>query len=69
MANIQEDYSYSEIDSINIQAMSSTAYAEDVNFTRDNTGKETVFGRRSIYLFGKQSGAWKMFSMIQAEKE
>ena len=39
MANIQEGYSYSEIDSIDIQAMSSTTYAEDVNFTRDNASK------------------------------
>ena len=69
MANIQEGYSYSEIDSIDIQAMSSTTYAADVNFTRYNASKEAVFGGRSIYLFGKQSGAWKMFSMIQAERE
>ena len=69
MANIQEGYSYSEIDSIDIQAMSSTTYAADFNFTRYNASNEAVFGGRSIYLFGKQSGAWKMFSMIQAERE
>jgi hypothetical protein len=49
--------------------MSSTTYAADVNFTRYNASKEAVFGGRSIYLFGKQSGAWTMFSMIQAERE
>ena len=39
MANSQEGYSYSEIDSIDIQVMSSTTYAADVNFTRCNANK------------------------------
>ncbi len=69
MANIQEGCGYSEIDSMHIQAMSSTTHAADVNFTRYNASKEAVFGGRRIYLFGKQSRAWKMFSIIQAERK
>ena len=48
--------------------MSSTTYAADVNFTRCDANNEAVFEEKSIYLFGKQSGVWRMFSMIQAEK-
>ena len=48
--------------------MSSTTYAADVNFTRCDANNEAVFGEKSIYLFGKQSGVWRMFSMIQAER-
>ena len=68
MANSQEGYSYSEIDSIDIQVMSYTTYAADVNFTSCNASNEAVLEGKSIYLFGKQSGGWKMFSMIQAER-
>jgi ketosteroid isomerase-like protein len=69
MRNIQEGYRYSEIDSMDIQAMSSDTYAADVSFTRYNADDEIIFKGRSIYLFGNQSGEWKMFSMIQAARE
>lgn len=69
MANIQAGYSYSEIDSIDVQAMSPSTYAADVDFTRYNANNQVIFAGRSIYLFGKHSGDWKMFSMIQAERE
>ena len=69
MANIQKGYSYSEVDSIDIQPLSRSTYAASVSFTRYNTRDEAIFQGRSIYLFGNQSGEWKMFSMIQAERE
>ena len=69
MANIQKGYSYSEVDSIDIQPLSRSTYAANVSFTRYNTKDEAIFEGRSIYLFGNQSGEWKMFSMIQAERE
>ena len=69
MANIQKGYSYSEVDSIDIQPLSRSTYAASVSFTRYNTKDEAIFQGRSIYLFGNQSGEWKMFSMIQAERE
>ena len=69
MANIQKGYSYSEVDSIDIQPLSRSTYAASDSFTRYNTKDEAIFQGRSIYLFGNQSGEWKMFSMIQAERE
>ena len=69
MANIQKGYSYSEVDSIDIQPLSRSTYAASVSITRYNTKDEAIFQGRSIYLFGNQSGEWKMFSMIQAERE
>ena len=69
MKNIHKGYSYSEVDSIDIQALSRSAYAANVSFTRYNAKDEAIFEGRSIYLFGNQSGEWKMFSMIQAERE
>lgn len=69
MENIQKGYSYSELDSIDVKAMSRTTYAVDVVFTRYNANDEVIFEGRSIYLFGNQSGEWKMFSMIEADRE
>ncbi len=69
MANIQKGYSYSEIDSMDIQSLSLSTYAASVSFTRYNAADEAIFEGRSIYLFGNQSGKWKMFSMIEAERE
>ena len=69
MANIQKGYSYSEVDSIDIQSLSRSTYAASVSFTRYNAKDEAIFEGRSIYLFGNQSAEWKMFSMIQAERE
>ena len=68
MANIQKGYSYSEVDSIDIQPLSRSTYAVSVSFTRYNTKDEAIFEGRGIYLFGNQSGKWKMFSVIQAER-
>jgi hypothetical protein len=68
MANIQKGYSYSEVDSIDIQPLSRSTYAASVSFTRYNTKDEAIFEGRSTYLFGNQSGEWKMFSMIQADR-
>ena len=68
MANIQKGYSYSEVDSIDIQPLSRSTYAVSVSFTRYNTKDEAIFEGRGIYLFGNQSGEWKMFSVIQAER-
>ena len=68
MANIQKGYSYSEVDSIDIQPLSRSTYAANVSFTRYNTKDEAIFEGRGIYLFGNQSGEWKMFSVIQAER-
>ena len=67
MANIQNGYSYSEVDSIDIQPLSRSTYMAKVLFTRYNAKGESIFEGRSFYLFGNQSGEWKMFSMIQAE--
>ena len=63
MANIQKGYSYSEVDSIVIQPLSRSTYAASVSFTRYNTKDKAIFEGRSIYLFGNQSGEWKMFSI------
>ena len=68
MANIQNGYSYSEVDSIDIQPLSRSTYMAKVLFTRYNAKGESIFEGRSFYLFGNQSGEWKMFSMIQADR-
>ena len=67
MANIQNGYSYSEVDSIGIQPLSRSTYMAKVLFTRYNAKGESIFEERSFYLFGNQSGEWKMFSIIQAD--
>ena len=56
MKNIHKGYSYSEVDSIDIKALSRSAYAANVSFTRYNAKDEAIFEGRSIYLFGNQSG-------------
>ena len=69
MSNIQEGYAYSTTDRIDVTRMSSTTYAADMYFTRYNAADGKIFEGRSIYMFGNQKGAWKMFSIIQAERE
>ena len=60
--NIQEGYSYSTIDSINISKINGI-YTADVIYSRFNSDDEKLFTGNTLYEFRETPKGWKMFSL------
>ena len=60
--NIQEGYSYSTIDSININKIDGI-YTADVIYSRFNNDDEKLYTGNTLYEFRETPEGWKMFSL------
>ena len=60
---IQNDYKYSTVDSLDVNRLADGIYVLNLSFSRYNGADELVFQGKSIYLFSKDSGSWKIFFM------
>ena len=67
--DIEEGYSYSKVERIDVSPSSVDGYAADVYFTRYNQADEVIYQGRSIYSFSELNGAWRIFAMMRAERE
>ncbi len=58
---LQDGYAYSTTDSLEIHRLSDPIYYLDVDYSRYNDAEELIYEGSSIYLYGKETGSWKIF--------
>ena len=66
---LQEDYSYSKSDRMDIYPIGGPIYCLDYDYSRFNHNDEILSQGRGIYLFSNESGDWKVFSFWNGDKE
>ena len=66
---IQDGYSYSLMDRIDIYRLADSVYYVDLDFTRYNTSDENLFEGRTLYFFGNETGSWKVFAQVPVQRD
>ena len=66
---IQDGYSYSLMDRIDIYRLAENVYYVDLDFTRYDTSDEILFEGRTLYFFGNETGSWKMFTSAPVQRD
>jgi hypothetical protein len=66
---LQDGYSYSTSDSLKIQRLSGSIYYLDLDYSRYNDSDELLYEGSSIYLYGKETGSWKIFFQWTGDRE
>ena len=66
---IQDGYSYSLMDRIDIYRLAEIVYYVDLDFTRYNTSDENLFEGRTLYFFGNETGSWKVFAQVPVQRD
>ena len=60
---LQEGYAYSRIERVEIQRVTESIHYLDFDFSRYNSADETLFEGNRLYLFGNDTGSWKIFPL------
>ena len=58
---LQDGYAYSTTDSLEIHRLSDPIYYLDLDYSRYNDADELLYEGSSIYLYGNETGSWKIF--------
>ncbi len=66
---IQDGYAYSLMDRIDIYRLADSVYYVDLDFTRYSTSDQVLFEGRSLYFFGNETDAWKMFAAAPVQRD
>ena len=66
---LQGGYAYSMTDSLEIHRLSDPIYYLDLDYSRYNDADELLYEGSSIYLYGKETGSWKIFFQWTGDRE
>ena len=66
---LQDGYAYSTTDSLEIHRLSDPIYYLDLDYSRYNDADELLYEGSSIYLYGKETGSWKIFFQWTGDRE
>ena len=66
---LQDGYAYSTTDSLKIQRLSDPIYYLDLDYSRYNDSDELLYEGSSIYLYGKETGNWKIFFQWTGDRD
>ena len=66
---LQDGYAYSTTDSLEIYRLSGPIYYLDLDYSRYNDADELLYEGSSIYLYGKETGSWKIFFQWTGDRE
>ena len=65
-APIQEGYTYSTLESIEVQQLKPNVYSVDTEFSRIGQIGDILFRGRATYLYANDTGEWKIFASMGA---
>ena len=65
-APLQDGYTYSTLDSIEVQQLKPDVYAVDTEFSRIGQIGDILFRGRATYLYTYDAGEWKIFASMGA---
>ena len=66
---LQDGYAYTLTDSLEIHRLSDLIYYLDLDYSRYNDADELLYEGSSIYLYGKETGSWKIFFQRTGDRE
>jgi len=66
---LQDGYAYSATDSLEIHRLSDPIYYLDFDYSSYNDANELLYEGSSIYLYGKETGSWKIFFQWTGNRE
>ncbi len=66
---LQDGYAYSTTDRLEIHRLSGLIYYLALDYSRYNDADELLYEGSSIYLYGKETGSWKMFFLWGGDRE
>lgn len=66
---LQDGYAYSTTDSLEIYRLSGPIYYLHLDYSRYNDADELLYEGNSIYLYGKETGSWKIFFQWTGDRE
>jgi len=66
---LQDGYAYSATDSLEIHRLSDPIYYLGCDYSRYNDADELLYEGSSIYLYGKETGSWKIFFQWTGNRE
>ena len=66
---LQEDYSYTKSDRMDIYPIGGPIYCLDYDYSGFNDHDELLSQGRGIYLYSNETGSWKVFSFWNGDRE
>ena len=66
---LQEDYSYTKSDRMDIYPIGGPIYCLDYDYSRFNDHDELLSQGRGIYLYSNETGSWKVFGFWNGDRE
>tara|TARA_Y100000588_G_scaffold354670_1_gene409152 strand:- start:774 stop:1178 length:405 start_codon:yes stop_codon:yes gene_type:complete len=66
---LQEDYSYTKADKVNIYRIGGPIYCLDYDYSRFNDSDGLLSQGRGIYFYSNETGHWKVFSFWNGDRE
>jgi hypothetical protein len=66
---LQDGYAYSTVDNLEIHRLADPIYYLDLDYSRYNDNDELLYEGSSIYLYGDETGSWKIFFQWTGDRE
>jgi len=66
---LQDGYAYSTIDNLIIHRLSGPIYYADFDYSRYTDADELLYEGSSTYLYGNETGSWKIFFAWTGDRE
>jgi hypothetical protein len=66
---LQDGYAYSTVDNLEIHRLADPIYYLDLDYSRYNDADELLYEGSSIYLYGNETGSWKIFFQWTGDRE
>jgi len=66
---LQDGYAYSAVDKLEIHRLADPIYYLDLDYSRYNDADELLYEGSSIYLYGNETGSWKIFFLWTGDRK